>query len=326
MRSKLDRNISRAIPYPNCPSLAWLIAKRITDKDIALDCTLMIVGKKGSGKSTFSVALSYEISKCLAVIHNKEELSKLSKKERKVRVDELAQHYFNLDHIKSVDPDGTFRMFSGDIMKVDNSILLCDDVSISANSRNSMTTQNKAITQVMTISRIFRNVTILNTVYSTMVDKNARMFTDILVELLYIDKKKKRSVAKVYLYTTNQDTGKIYKKFFTYHGKRIKYWFCEKPPKYLDDGYQKIRREKTIEHMDNLTEDHDERQERGHKRENKFNEVLNTYKTKIEGIMDEAKATGKKMSIRSLTKIDPDLTYDMANKIVAHINKERGVK
>jgi len=42
--------------------------------------------------------------------------------------------------------------------------------------------------------------------------------------------------------------------------------------------------------------------------------------------MDEAAATGKKLSIRSLTKIDPDLTYDMANKIVAHINKERGVK
>jgi nucleoside-triphosphatase THEP1 len=323
---KLDRNINRAVPHPKCPTLAWIIAKRVTNKNRDLDCTIMITGKKGSGKSTFSMNLAYEISKCIAIIHNREELKELSYDDRKVRIDQLAQHYFNMNHVRSVDKDGTMEMFSSSILKTDNAILICDDVSIAANSRNSMTTQNKSLTDIMTVSRVYRNVLIMNTVYSTMVDKNARNFSDIVIELLYVDEKKKRSVAKAYIYTVNQTTGNEYRKFFTWKGQRIKYWFSPLPPPYFNMEYKKLRKSKTNDLVDNKGEIFRDGKLKGHKRENKFNEALNTYKTKIEGLMDEAKATGKKMSIRSLTTIDPELTYDMANKIVAHINKERRVK
>lgn len=317
---KLDRCVNRAVPHPKCPSLSWMIAKRVTDPDIELDCTIMITGKKGSGKSIFSVGLGYEIAKCIAIIKHKKELSTMSDNDRKARIDELSQIYFNVNHIKSVDKDGTFDMFSGEVIMTENAVLLCDDVSIAANSRNSMTQQNKSITQVMTVSRPYRNVVILNTVYSTLVDKNARNFSDIVIELLYIDKKKKRSVAKAYLYTVNQSTGKEYRKFFTFHGKRIKYWFSYLPPKFLMDSYKNIRLTKTRELIESFREQRDDNKEKGHKRENKLTEALNTYKTIFTEMLHDKK------SIREMHRSAPDISYEMTNRIVGIIKKEQGVK
>lgn len=176
-------------PYKGCPSLAWFIAQRVTDSVIELDCTIMITGKKGSGKSVFSVGLAYEVSRCIAIKKHKKELKGLSREEYFKKLDMLSNRYFNMDHVKSVDKEGTMEMFSGSVIQNENSVLLCDDVSIAANSRNSMTQQNKALSQIMTVSRPYRNTIILNTVYSTLVDKTARNFSDIVIELIGVDRK-----------------------------------------------------------------------------------------------------------------------------------------
>jgi nucleoside-triphosphatase THEP1 len=326
LSKKLDRNITKAIPHPKCPTLAWIIAKRVTNSNRTMDCTVMITGKKGSGKSTFSMNLAYEISKCIAVILHKEELKTLSGSEYNARLTELAYNYFNMDHVKSVDKEGTMELFSGDIMKKYHAVIICDDVSIAANSRNSMTSQNKAITEIMTVSRPYKHVTIMNTVYSTLIDKNARNFSDIVIDLLFVDEKRKRSVCKAFIYSVNQNTGREYRKFFTWHGKRIKYWFCGLPPKYFNDAYTQLRLDKTNEMIDERDDKRIERKEKGHKREIQFTEALNTYKTQIERMIDEANASGKKYSIRAMTRLDPLLTREKVEKIIAVINKERGVK
>lgn len=314
--SKLDHNINKAIPHPKCPTLAWMIAKRVTDPDIELDCTIMVTGKKGTGKSTFCIALGYNVAKCIAIIKNRSKINSTPINEREALIDELSQQYFNIDHIKTVDKDGTFDMFSGEVIMTENSVLLCDDVSIAANARNSMSQQNKSITQVMTVSRPYRNVVILNTVYSTLVDKNARNFSDIVIELLYIDKKKKRSVSKAYLYTVNQSSGKEYRKFFTWKGQRIKYWFSYLPPKFINMKYKEMRLQKTRELIESFREQRDEQKEKGHKMEKKFNEAFDKYGDELRGMIER----GDKINIREFVRKDPILTRDRVEKIIAYIN------
>jgi nucleoside-triphosphatase THEP1 len=319
VKNKNKRDIlSYLQPYPGCPSLAWMIAKRVTDPMIELDCTIMVTGPKGVGKSTFCVALAYEVAKAITIIRHKKKLRSLSGNDRKAKVNMYIDKIFNMEHIKSVDKEGTLEMFSGDIIQVENSVLICDDISIAANSRNSMTNNNKALTQIMTVSRPFRNVIIMNSVYSSLIDKSARGFADILIEMVGIDKKNKRSIAKAFLYEVNQTTGKEYKKFFTFNGMRIKYWISYLPPKYLRKAYKKLRMDKTRELLNNFQEEQEERKNKGTKRTKKSDEIINTYKDQIL----EMDAKGE--SMRAMTRVSPDLSIHYVNKILAL--KNTGVK
>ena len=311
---KLD--ISKLMPTPGAPTLAWLIARRVTGK-IDLDCTIMITGKKGTGKSYFSLSLAYEIAKCIAIIKHKKELKALSGEDREIKMKEYVSKYFSMEHVRSVDKNGTLEMFSGDIIKTENSILICDDVSIAANSRNSMTSNNKALSQIMTVSRIYRNVVILNTVYSSLVDKTARGFSDILIELVGIDKVNQRSVAKVYLFSINQINSKEYRKFYTWHGARIIYWFSYLPPQWLRDQYRQLRKEKTDQLVDDFKQDLDDRNEKGFKRQNKAENIINTYKAEV----IERRNNGE--SIKSLSRIAPELTEYWINKIISLDKREK---
>lgn len=303
-------------PYPGCPSLAWFIAKRVTDPIVELDCTIMIVGKKGAGKSVFSMGLGYEVSKCIAIIKNKKILRKLKGKAHRKMLDKLADKYFNMDHVKSVDKEGTMEMFSGDIIRTENAVLLCDDVSIAANSRNSMTQQNKALSQIMTVSRPYRNTLILNTVYSSLVDKTARNFSDIVIELLGVDKKNKRSVAKVYIYSVNQSTGKEYRKYFRWHNKRIKYWVSYLPPKHLMTAYKELRMRKTKELIESFNDDRVERNEKGTKREKKAEGIYATYKDEV------IERYEKGESIKSISRLSEELSEYWINKIIGQHKKD----
>jgi hypothetical protein len=312
MKNKNKKNIlSYLQPYPGCPSLAWMIAKRVTDPMIELDCTIMVTGPKGVGKSTACVALAYEIAKAISIIKHKKELITLSVEDRKIAVDTYIDTIFNMEHIKSVDKEGTLEMFAGDTIQIENSVLICDDISIAANSRNSMTNTNKALTQIMTVSRPFRNVIIMNSVYSTLIDKSARGFADILIEMVGIDKKNKRSIAKVFLYEVNQSSGKEYKKFFTWHGMRIKYWIFHLPPKRLREAYKELRMRKTRELLENFQDEANERKTKGTKRIKKSDNIINTYRDQILEMADKGE------SMRAMTRVSPELSIHYVNKILA---------
>jgi hypothetical protein len=311
-KEKAKKGLLSALqPYPGCPSLAWMIAKRVTDPVIELDCTVMIVGPKGVGKSLFSLGLAYEVAKCISIIKHRKELRELPPEERHKKLRAYVDTIFNMNHVKSVDKDGTLEMFSGDVIQVENSILLCDDVSIAANSRSAMTNNNKALSQIMTVSRPFRNVILLNSVYSSLIDKTARGFSDILVEMIGIDKRNKRSIAKVYLYTVNQTTGKEYKKFFTYKHMRIKYWISHLPPKYLREAYRKLRMDKTRELLDLFKQEREERQNKGKKRTKKSDEIIEEFR---DVILDMDR---KGESMRAMTRVSPELSIHYVNKILA---------
>jgi hypothetical protein len=310
MRRK--RSLTHLEPDPTIPTLAWLIAKRVTDQMITLDTSVLVVGKKGSGKSIFCLGLSYEVAKAIAVIKHRKELKKLPEAERMNKIREYAAHYFNMDHVRSVDKEGTLELFSGDVLMTENSVLLLDDVSIAANSRNSQTKQNKSISQIQTISRPYRNTLIMNTVFSSLIDKTARQFADIVIELLGIDKKRKRSIAKVYLYTVNQATGKEYRKYFKFGGKRVVYWASELPPKHLIKAYEKLRMEKTKELIENFHEEQIDRNRDTSKQKERHEEIIKTWTPAV------LEGYAKGDSIRSLTRLSPDLTEYWVNKIIGN--------
>jgi hypothetical protein len=311
-----NKSFGNLTPDPECPTLAWFIAQRVTDPDMELDCTIMITGRKGSGKSLFSVGLGYEIAKEIALKKFRKQLMELPTGARMKKWEELASKYFNMDHVKSVDKEGTMEMFSGDVIMTENAILLCDDVSIAANSRNSMTQQNKAISQIMTVSRPYRNVVILNTVYSTLVDKTARNFSDIVIELLGVNKKRKQSIAKCYLYSVNQNTGKEYKKFFRFNGKRIIYWVSKLPPKHLRDAYKQLRMDKTKELIEGFGQEQVDRREKGTKRAKHADEIINTYKDQVIELYEQGG------SIKECVRISPDLSEYWVNKILGSRKRE----
>lgn len=217
-------------PYPGAPTLADIITARITNPALDLDCLILITGKKGSGKSIFSLNLAYQIAVKLSKIHNKP-----------------WQQFFNMDHVKSCDPSGTFEMFTGETLRTENSVLIADDIAISYNARNAMTTTNKQLSQVITVSRVYRNCLILNCVSSSHVDKIARSLADIVIDVIGVHIPTRQSIAKVYLFETAQHTGKEYRRFLTYHKKRIKYFLCGLPPADLMKDYKALRMAKTNE-------------------------------------------------------------------------------
>lgn len=312
MAKRLSKDIlSYLQPHPDCISLAWMIAKQVTNPKIELDCSIMVTGHKGIGKSIFSIGLCYEVAKCISIIKHKKELKQLNMEDRIKRVQFYINEIFNMDHIRSVDKDGTLQMFTSETIQKENSVLLLDDVSIAAGSRNSMTTNNKMIGAVLTVSRPFRNVIVMNSVYTSLIDKQARGFADITIEMVGIDQKNSRSVCKAYLYSVNQNSGKEYRKFFTYKGMRIKYWISYLPPKYLRDAYKKLRMEKTKELLQIFNTETEKRNNVGTKRIKRSDEIMDKYREQILQMYAEGK------SLRAMTRVSPDLSIHYVNKIIA---------
>lgn len=309
MDGKFKVNYSKFEPYKGCPSLAWLIARRVTGK-ITLDCTICIVGPKGTGKSMFSVNLANEIARCIVLIKHKKELLKVPPSDRRKKLDELSLRYFNIHtHLKSVDPDGTFDLFSGDVMTTENSIMVADDVSVSASNRDAMTSNNKALGKIITISRPFRGVVILNCVYSNMLDKAIRGFADIMIETCGIDTKRNRSMVKAYLYSVNQTSGREYKKYFKYKGMRITHWFSPLPPKELKEEYEKVRLDKTFEMIASLKEQKLERDSKGKKKDKP--DMMELYKDKVMEMYNRGER------IHTIVKSDSKLSTYWVEKIIA---------
>lgn len=311
MNSKFKMDFSKVEPYKNAPSLAWLLSQRVVGPTTQ-DVTIGIYGHKGAGKSMFSIGLAYSIAKALAYHFNKKELDLLKGEEFEQRLDELSKNHFVLStHMKSCDPDGNFDLFSGEVMTKKYQVLIADDFSISAGSRDSMSTNNKALGKICTIMRPFSNILIFNTITSGNVDKIIRNIADIIIELQGVDIKRNRSLAKVYLYSINQTTGREYRKFYRWNNMRITHWFSHLPPVKMKKEYEAIRMEKTLELVESLRVDREERKNRGNKTIKKQEDLMN----KFYDIVIEKRKNGE--SIRSIAKMDPSLSEYKVNRILA---------
>jgi hypothetical protein len=92
-----------------------------------------------------------------------------------------------------------------------------------------------------------------------------------------VDRNTKQGICKVYIYETNQNTGKEYRKFFRWRKMRIRYFLCSYPPESVIGEYKNLRKVKTDQFLDSVTEYRENKKDKAenkNKRERTREEVL----------------------------------------------------
>ena len=225
-------NSSDAQPYPNCPSLTYMIAKRVTNKFEDSDAFISFTGRKGSGKTTSSVSFCEDLALMIAMCRNK---------------GEPPEKFFNIDHIKSVTETGALELLSSGALKTENAVFLLDDTGTQWGARNWNSPINKTLNSILQICRIYKCVIVANFILQTHIDIQARGMADYRAQMLYKDTKRNRAYFKFYYLEQGEYRGKQkeYKKFMTWHGKRIIRWAIRRPSPALEFAVKQIRRDNT---------------------------------------------------------------------------------
>ena len=218
--------------YPQCLSLIHMIALRVTNPYEDSDAFISFTGRKGSGKTTASVAfcedLGYEIAK-------------------KRAKGEHPSQFFNLDHIKSVTETGALELLSSGALKTENAVFLLDDTGTQWGARNWNSPINKTLNSILQICRIYKCVIVANFILQTHIDIQARGMADFRAQMLYKDTKNNQAFFKFFYLEQGEYKGKPkeYKKFMTWRGKRIKTWVIGRPSPELESAVKAIRRANT---------------------------------------------------------------------------------
>jgi hypothetical protein len=148
-------------PLPNlCPNLKPLctfLAERVCSADIQ-DCLIILSGPRGSGKSISALDLADDIAK---------EISRL-----KYGDYSKANEIFNISHLASINETSLLNIISN--VELQNTVLILDDGSLALNARNAMSAINKAVVDLITISRHKKNVVIITTPARSQIDINIR--------------------------------------------------------------------------------------------------------------------------------------------------------
>jgi hypothetical protein len=232
---------------PQVPEFVWIVANIVCDKIQEYDAIIMIRGPRGSGKSTLSINIAISLAYTLSKILNKPMSS-----------------FFNFwDNIKSVDKDGTFEMFSGDIIRKGHQVLIADDFGIAADSRDFMTDFNKKLVKIFTACRPYRAVIILNAPESEDIDKKIRRYATIQIEINGVYRPTKKTVCRVTIPYKKKGKSEMGGKYFRCHGKRVTTWVADKPPEWAMKYYRAIRMKNTNELLDEVNRPKEEKERGG---------------------------------------------------------------
>jgi hypothetical protein len=131
---------------PKVNSLCYYLAKRVCGEDVQ-DALVILSGPRGSGKSISALDLADGIAKYISILKYGDASHK--------------KEFFNISNVASIDEESLLNIISK--VEIENSVIILDDGSIALNSRNSMSTINKAVVNLITISRHKRNVVIITT-------------------------------------------------------------------------------------------------------------------------------------------------------------------
>jgi hypothetical protein len=214
------------LAYPGCPTLTWLIASRICNKHEESDAFVSFTGRKGSSKSTSSIAFCESLAEDVARIRGR---------------GEPPEQFFNMNHIKSISETGAIDLLASGALKEENSIFLLDD----SGTQNII---NKSLNSILQICRIYRCCLVANFIMKNHIDVQARTMTDYRAEMLYKNTTTGQAFFK-FFYLENTESGE-YKKYLTWKGKRIKTWVIEKPSEKLNALYKAERRANTDEFIE----------------------------------------------------------------------------
>ena len=220
------------LAFPGCPSLTRMIAMRVTnpyeDQDAFISCT----GRKGSGKSTATLALCEDLAKEIAFLRNK---------------GEPPEKFFNITHVRSISELGALEMLSGGALTQENSVFLLDDTGVMWSARNFQSPINKTLNSILQICRVYKCIIVANFILQSHIDIGARGMADFRMELSFKNTKEEYAVFKFYYLEQGVKRGKPfeYKKYMKWHGKRIVQWVIGRPSEELTADYVLMRRGNT---------------------------------------------------------------------------------
>jgi len=223
---------NKVTAYPGAPTLTWMIAKRVCNPYEDADAFISFVGRKGSSKSTSSIAFAEGLAVDIAHLRKK---------------NEPPEKFFNIDHIKSVTESGAIELLTSGILKNENSIILLDDTGTQWSARSFQTLINKYLNAILQIARVYRCVIICNFIASKHIDIQARGMTDFRAEMQYKNVKDGQAIFKFFFLEQGED--KEYKKYLTWKGKRLKWWVIERPSEEIYAKYKQMRQENTDEYI-----------------------------------------------------------------------------
>jgi hypothetical protein len=158
------------LAYPGCPTLTWMVANRVCNPKEESDAFIQFTGRKGSSKSTSSIAFCEGLADDIARIRGK---------------GEPPSKFFNINHIRSISETGAIDLLSSGALKEENSIFLLDDTGTQWGARNFQHIINKSLNSILQISRIYRGVLVANFIMRNHIDVQARGMSDYRAEMQY---------------------------------------------------------------------------------------------------------------------------------------------
>jgi hypothetical protein len=179
------------------PDFAYLVADRVTDPYQAKDCTILIIGRKRSGKSTQAIALAEEIAEDIACIKGESDPSL----------------YFDVEEcVISVERMGGLDLFTSERATRNNQVFVIDDAKINISNRKFASPENQIQNELVTIFGPFKHVLIFTSVFKRSIDKDSRELADFIIKIDGSNPYTKQTYGQVFFYETN-DAGDEYKKF-----------------------------------------------------------------------------------------------------------------
>jgi hypothetical protein len=289
------------------------LGMRMTGKKV-MDAVVSAYGPKGSGKSEGDLYIADRLSHWLS---------------NNAGGEHKPEYFFTIENVRSVDPDGTLKMFtSKQLIDRPNQVLLVDDASISSNARDFYKEGNKRLNAIITVARIYRHCILLNTISSNLIDSVLNQFSDYVIEFPKGGADDQTETNEVKFFVVEQKPGRIRKNRDPYH-KYMQFYdsdgqLCQitgmvlgRASPFLRTAYQAIRQEKTdglvMEIFDEKSTAKEE-QKQITKQEKVRNNILNEHGPAIKKAVEE----NPKVSLKALTRLT-GLTEFRINQVIASL-------
>lgn len=271
---------------------ASYVSSRVTGED-KQDFSMIITGRKGSGKSYSSLRICQMIAK--------EHVTTLGGK---------PEDYFSIDNCCLLeDTEGINK-----IVKYSKKyqIILIDDAGVAIGSRDFATTNNKNFNKILSTCRTKRWVVLLNTPAKTHIDKQVRELVDCWASVFLPQHPWGFNIIKIHSISINeQKANHPYLKRYEFDKQKVDMWAVLMPDKATVTDYD-IRREAAAQRLIDSMLTGDEAPKVGVREQHRQN-MFTKYSDTILKMAQEG------ASERAMVKACPGLSNSMLMSMRAHL-------
>ncbi len=272
------------------PDFAYLVADRVTNPYQDMDCIILIVGRKRSGKSTTAVALAEEISVDIAAIKGNSN----------------PKDFFDVkENVISVSRMGGLDLFTSHRATRNNQVFVFDDAKINLGAKKFNSAENQLQSDIATICGPFKHVLIYTMVFRKTLDKDSRELADFIIQIQGSDPFTKQTRGKIFYYETN-DNGDEYKKHLRWTDPttgivyRIKEWIGTLPSEEILRTYNNMRRNGSVRLIEEARAQVDEIRKRRAEVKLRPSDLREIWVTENKEKVKQMRAGG--MSIRAISR------------------------